>query len=94
MSIVYRAGDVSLVFELAKSETGAWRQGAEFLFEKGRVDVAIPSPMATDQIAQVLIEEQGVVRGSRDDDSISPETGASRIRLMRLLMTFLPAADP
>lgn len=47
----------TIVFELAKCETGSWQQGVEFLFEKGRMTVEIPSPMITDQVSRVTLEE-------------------------------------
>ncbi len=46
-----------VVFELAKSASGAWLQGAEFVFEKGRLLLEIPSPMATEHSSRVTINE-------------------------------------
>lgn len=47
----------SVVYELVKCETGSWQQGTEFLFEKGRMALNIPSPMAIDRVTRVTVEE-------------------------------------
>jgi predicted dehydrogenase len=57
MSVTMRLGDVSIVFDLAKSASGAWVQGAEFVFESGRLLVELPSPMASGKAARVTLWE-------------------------------------
>lgn len=56
ISSVFSFGKVSVLLELAKSELGKWEQGAEFVFEKGRIRLEIPSPMAIESIGHIIIE--------------------------------------
>jgi predicted dehydrogenase len=51
------AGGVPIEFAITRSAIGVWREGIEFLFENGRLSIAIPSPMAVDQCARVVLEE-------------------------------------
>jgi predicted dehydrogenase len=51
------AGDVPIALEVTRSAVGIWREGIELLYENGRLAVAIPSPMASDQCARVVLEE-------------------------------------
>ena len=51
------AGHVPIELEITKSAIGVWREGVELLYENGRLAVAIPSPMAADQCARVVLEE-------------------------------------
>jgi predicted dehydrogenase len=57
-----RDGD-AIAFEVTKSLAGRWLEGAEFLFERGRITLTIPSPMATDRVSEVTIDDErrGVV---------------------------------
>ncbi len=48
---------VPVTFECAISETGFWHQGAEFIFEQGRVSLTIPSPMDDQHITAVTIDD-------------------------------------
>jgi predicted dehydrogenase len=57
------AGDIPIALEVSKSAVGVWREGIELLYENGRLAVAIPSPMAKDQCARVVLEEN--VEGAR-----------------------------
>lgn len=57
VSALLSHGATPVHLEVAKSALGAWREGAEFLFENGRLSVEIPSPMAVDQVARVTVEE-------------------------------------
>lgn len=54
---ILSAGTVSVALEIVKSAPGLWLEGIEFLFEKGRLAVSIPSPMATDRCAEVTLQE-------------------------------------
>lgn len=45
-----------VMLEVAKSDIGTWREGAEFIFEHGRLTLEIPSPMATDATARAYVE--------------------------------------
>jgi predicted dehydrogenase len=51
------AGDVPITLEVTRSAVGIWREGIELLYENGRLAVAIPSPMASDQCARVVLED-------------------------------------
>jgi predicted dehydrogenase len=51
------AGDVPIALEVSRSAVGVWREGIELLYENGRLAVAIPSPMASDRCARVVLEE-------------------------------------
>jgi len=57
LTATFEANQIPVVFELAKSASGEWLQGAEFIFEKGRLLLEIPSPMAVDRVARVRINE-------------------------------------
>ena len=52
-----RADDVPVAFEVVQAATGRWIEGAEFVFEDGRLLLDIPSPMAVDAVASVRIED-------------------------------------
>ncbi len=52
-----RQGEANIALEAARSAVGVWREGAEFLFENGRLALDIPSPMATDKVGTVTLEE-------------------------------------
>lgn len=70
VAAVLDVSGVPILLEVAKSEIGVWREGAEFLFEKGRLDLEIPSPMDVDSVGRVAIEDR-----SRPDQSEVLETG-------------------
>jgi len=53
-----RCAETAIVLEIAKSTAGCWLEGIEFLFERGRIKVAIPSPMATECVSNVLLDDQ------------------------------------
>lgn len=57
ISAILRHDDTAVTLEVAKSAVGVWREGAEFLFENGRLNLEIPSPMAVDQVGKVTLEE-------------------------------------
>lgn len=69
-----RADDISIVLEVSKTEAGRWLEGAEFLFEKGRIRLAIPSPMAVDGVSRVTLEE---ARGGPVAQQVETGTGWS-----------------
>jgi len=66
LTATFAHGAAPVVFELAKSASGAWLQGAEFVFEKGRLRVELPSPMAADQAARVTLNENAAQAATRD----------------------------
>jgi predicted dehydrogenase len=53
-----RRGDVAIALEIAKSTTGQWVEGAEFLFENGRLRLLVPSPMATQSVGEVIVDDR------------------------------------
>lgn len=55
----FRSGEAAIVLEVAKSAAGRWLEGMEFLFERGRINVAIPSPMATEAVGEVTLDDAG-----------------------------------
>lgn len=52
-----RWSEVPAVLEVSKTTAGRWLEGAEFLFERGRIAVNIPSPMAIDAVAEVVFDD-------------------------------------
>jgi predicted dehydrogenase len=53
-----RKGDVSIVLEIAKSVVGQWVEGADFLFEHGQIKLVLPSPMATERVSEVILDDE------------------------------------
>jgi len=61
-----RYKDAMIALEIAKSTVGRWVEGAEFLFEHGQIRLVIPSPMATDAVSEVIVDDrQRGVTGER-----------------------------
>jgi predicted dehydrogenase len=52
-----RWGEVPAMLEVSKTTAGRWLEGMEFLFERGRIAVNIPSPMAADKVAEVVLDD-------------------------------------
>jgi predicted dehydrogenase len=50
--------DTTIVLEIARSAVGQWVEGMDFVFERGQVRVAIPSPMATDKVSEVILDDE------------------------------------
>ena len=46
-----------VVLEIAKTAVGRWIEGAEFLFDQGRIKLTIPSPMAIDRVGDVVLDD-------------------------------------
>jgi predicted dehydrogenase len=55
---ILRQGDVNIVLEVTKSVAGQWIEGAEFLFERGQIKLLIPSPMATERVSEVILNDE------------------------------------
>ena len=51
--------NIPIILEIAMSETGRWLEGAEFLFERGRIALSIPSPMAVNCVSNVEFDDLG-----------------------------------
>jgi len=52
-----QAGTLPVALEIAKTAAGRWLEGAEFLFERGRIAMTLPSPMAVERVAEVVIDD-------------------------------------
>ena len=52
-----QAGTVPIALEIARAAAGRWLEGAEFLFERGRIAMTLPSPMAVERVAEVVIDD-------------------------------------
>jgi predicted dehydrogenase len=50
-------GEVPITLEIAKTEAGRWLEGAEFLFERGRIQITVPSPMAVDRVGEIVLDD-------------------------------------
>lgn len=48
--------DIVITLDAAKTSAGRWIEGAEFLFDKGRLAIEIPSPMDTLRRSTVVVE--------------------------------------
>ncbi|MDO8878578.1 MAG: Gfo/Idh/MocA family oxidoreductase [Pseudolabrys sp.] len=57
LTALLRWGEVPAALEVSKTTAGRWLEGAEFLFERGRITVNIPSPMAVDAVAEVVLDD-------------------------------------
>jgi predicted dehydrogenase len=57
LATLRRGGDV-IALEVTKSVVGRWVEGAEFLFERGRISLSIPSPMATESVSEVILDDE------------------------------------
>ena len=60
-----RAGSPVLL-EVVKSASGVWLQGAEFVFEKGRLLLEVPSPMDIGRSSRVTVHENADTPSVRD----------------------------
>ena len=58
VSALIDADGVPVHLEIAKTAAGRWIEGAEFLFERGRLRVAVPSPMDVTGATQVLVDDE------------------------------------
>jgi predicted dehydrogenase len=58
-----RKGGTNIVLEIARTIAGRWIEGADFLFEHGQVRLVIPSPMATQAVSEVFLDDarRGIV---------------------------------
>ena len=63
-------GDTLISLDIAPSQAGRWLEGAEFLFERGRLSFCVPSPMDVDGVTRVALQEN-----ARDYREVSVETG-------------------
>jgi predicted dehydrogenase len=90
VSALLQAGDVPVHLEIAKTEAGRWLEGAEFLFEAGRLALSLPSPMAVDEVARVTIDDRrlGLV-----EEAVETGAGWSFARQARGFIDSLVAGD-
>ncbi len=59
LTAAMRAGGCLVGLDVVKAAPGVWLEGAEFVFEKGRIALAIPSPMAVEGVTQVSVDDAG-----------------------------------
>lgn len=57
VAAMLRWRNVPIAFEIAKTEAGRWLEGAEFLFERGRIGLSVPSPMDVDCVGRVELDD-------------------------------------
>lgn len=57
VTTLFDAGGVPVTLDVGKTNAGRWVEGAEFNFENGRVELTIPSPMATNEVAKVSVDD-------------------------------------
>jgi len=72
-----RKGNTPIVLEVTKAAVGRWVEGIDFLFEHGQIRVAIPSPMATEQVSEVSLDDE---RRQIVDERVEVERGWSFAR--------------
>jgi predicted dehydrogenase len=53
-----RCGEIAIALEITKSAAGRWLEGVEFLYERGRINVVIPSPMATEAVSEITLDDE------------------------------------
>ncbi len=58
LRVSLRSGDIPVSLIVAKADTGRWIEGAEFLFENGRLAIAVPSPMDREAVTRMVIETE------------------------------------
>jgi len=52
-----RRGETTILLEIAKTAAGRWLEGADFLFEHGQIRLVIPSPMASEAVSEVWLDD-------------------------------------
>jgi predicted dehydrogenase len=58
VTATFRAGDdVPVALDVTRSAAGLWIEGADFLFEGGRISLRIPSPMAVDRETEIILDD-------------------------------------
>jgi len=57
VSTMLEADGVPVTLDVGKTSAGRWVEGAELNFEAGRIEITIPSPMSTDMVAQVTVDD-------------------------------------
>lgn len=61
LAATLRCGEVPIHLAAAKTSAGHWVEGGEFLFERGRLSFALPSPMDSNGVTRVALQaESGV----------------------------------
>jgi predicted dehydrogenase len=53
-----RQGQAMISLEIVKAVTGSWIEGIDFIFERGQIKVVIPSPMATESVSTVILDDE------------------------------------
>lgn len=58
VTVTFSAGGSPVGLEVVKAEAGRWIEGAEFVFERGRLGVSIPSPMAVEAVSVITLDDK------------------------------------
>lgn len=53
--VVFDSGQYPVILEMGEQNDTAWNEGVEIQFERGRLTVVFPSPLAKDKSAQVVL---------------------------------------
>lgn len=91
VSALIDADGVPVHLEVAKAAAGRWLEGAEFLFERGRLRFAVPSPMDQAGVARVSLDDEAE---GRTDQPIAAGSGWSFARQARGFVDALTGAMP
>ncbi len=57
VSAMFEGRGCPIHLDVTKTEAGRWLEGAEFLFERGRLAVSIPSPMSVGEVSRVIVDD-------------------------------------
>ena len=93
LSATLMAGDVPVTLEIAKTEAGRWLEGAEFLFEKGRIALEIPSPMDISAVSRVTLDDSTKAERAVPVEHPSPKPTSYIGSLSYLVVEHAPRAS-
>ena len=55
------AGSFDVALELGRVDTGRWAQGVDVYFRRGRLGLRLPSPLARQEVGEVVVERSGAI---------------------------------
>jgi predicted dehydrogenase len=58
--MTFEAGDFSINLVVAPADLGRWDQRLDVTFERGRLSLVVPSPLARQESATIFLERSGV----------------------------------
>lgn len=91
VSAVIEADGVPIHLEIAKTAAGRWLEGGEFLFERGRLQFVVPSPMDTAGVTHIQIDDEA---GQYADRPVETGAGWSFARQARGFVDALSGEAP